>query len=147
MTPRELHPVPIPLRLAIVVRLIAITTAAFLAIVAAGPPAAGAASRSAALKAPRPDSSGNLIVAGEVRARRGDVTVLYLASRCASTVRGARRGPTVIAEGRVARTGVERFRAEVAESELKRRSGRVCLMVADARSRPKVRVSRAYRVR
>src|SRR3712207_7778323 len=53
-------------------------------------------------------------------AGRGDEFVLYLARRCVTTMRAARRRHYVIATGRVNRSGRERFRAMIAESEVAR---------------------------
>ena len=57
------------------------------------------------------DANGDLVVTGSRTARRRDEFVLYLARRCAATIRAARRGHYVIASGRVDRSGRERFRA------------------------------------
>jgi hypothetical protein len=93
------------------------------------------------------DATGDLVVTGARRARRGDQFILYLARRCASTIRAARRGHYVIARGRVSRSGRDRFRAMIAESEVRPRRGRACFLLADSRGSTRVRASDAYRMR
>ena len=108
---------------------------------------ATASARGVTLKPLRVTEDGNLLVAGAVRARRGDVGVLYFARRCASTVRAARRGHYIIASGRFGRTGVERFRATVALGDVKPRAGRACYLLADSNGRTRRQASRGYRLR
>ena len=92
------------------------------------------------------DRNGNLIVTGSRTARRGDEFVLYLARRCASTIRAARRGNYVIASGKVDKAGRERFRAMIADSEVTPRRGRACFLLADSRRRTRLQTSAAYRM-
>ena len=87
------------------------------------------------------------MVTGARTARRRDQFILYLARRCASTLTAARRGHYVIARGRVARSGHDRFRAMIADSEVRPRRGRACFLLADSRGRTRVRASDAYRMR
>ena len=93
------------------------------------------------------EASGDLVVTGARTARRRDQFILYLARRCVSTLGAARRGHYVIASGRVDRSGRERFRAVIAESEVTPRRGRACYLIADSRRRTRVRVSAAYEMR
>ena len=127
-------------------RIWAIVSAIVLSALLAHVPAADAAQRSASLNAPRVDSGRNLVVAGAFRAERGDRMILYLARRCASTLRAARRGNYVIASGRVRRSGVDRFRGKVALRSVRPRRGSACLLVANSRGRTMARASRSYRV-
>lgn len=109
---------------------------------------AGAASttphRSVSLASPRVKDAA-LVVSGVARARGGDVSVLYLARRCAPTLRSARRH-YVIAYGRAGRRQPDRFRATIAVSEAVPRRGRACYLLVDARGRVQLRASRQYRM-
>ena len=134
------------LRALTLARACAIVAAIVLSALLAQAPAAHAAQRSASLNAPRIDSGRNLVVSGAFRAERGDRAILYLARRCASTLRAARRGNYVIASGRVRRSGVERFRGKIALRTVRPRRRRACLLVASSRGRTLARASRSYRV-
>jgi hypothetical protein len=109
-------------------------------------PAAAAPARSVNVSA-QGAGDRNLIVAGSYMARRRDHFILYLARRCASTIGAARRGHYIIARGRVERSGREWYRAMIARSEVRPRSGRACYLIADSRGRAKTSASAAYRMR